>query len=321
MNQTPNTTQDFRKALGSYLTGVTVVTTRGSDGAARGLTANSFTSVSLEPPLVSVCIAKSAASHKVFLDSGKFAVSVLAERQRAISGLFASKAIDKFEQAAWRDGPLANPLIDDAVAWFDCTTQTVVDAGDHSVLIGRVCAFGRSDATPLGYCRGGYVSAGLAETALTASNGRTNVGAILERDGAILLVESRNGVLNLPIGTRLGPRSDPGSLTAILGDLGLEATLGFLFAVYEDERPSTQSVWIFYRGTATGKVALNAHFYPLTNIPWQRIEDSAVQSMLRRYIKEQQDDAFGIYVGDAIEGEVRALTTGPGKGGDRGAVQ
>lgn len=147
----------LRQVLGHYPTGVTVVTTVDADGLPRGLTANSFTSVSLTPPLLLVCLGKATASHPVFMGSTHFAVNVLADHQRDTSNLFASKASDKFEQAAWQPAASGVPLIDGSLAWFDCTVHQRIDAGDHTILIGQVQAMGQGSGRPLGYCQGAYV--------------------------------------------------------------------------------------------------------------------------------------------------------------------
>ena len=158
----------FRQALGNYPTGVTVVTTVDADGTPRGLTANSFTSVSLDPALILVCLGKTTASHPVFMQADRFAVNILADDQRDVSGLFASKSPDKFAQAAWRTGTTGAPLIDGSVAWFDCTVHQRVDAGDHTILIGQVQDMGQRTARPLGYCQGAYVGFQLAQAAQEA---------------------------------------------------------------------------------------------------------------------------------------------------------
>jgi flavin reductase (DIM6/NTAB) family NADH-FMN oxidoreductase RutF len=148
----------LRRAFGTFLTGVTVVTTRDAEGRPRGMTANSFTSVSLDPPLLLVCVGKSAASFAAFQGSDHFAVNLLSASQTDVSGLFASKSADKF--AAVDHGPCHTgaPVLSDCLSWFDCTVHDRVDAGDHTILIGRVQAFGThaSAAAPLGFCRGKY---------------------------------------------------------------------------------------------------------------------------------------------------------------------
>ncbi|MDX8464002.1 flavin reductase family protein, partial [Mesorhizobium humile] len=111
---------EFRRALGSFLTGVTIVTTIGPESEPRGFTANSFTSVSLDPPLVLVCIAHKALGHPVFATAKSFAINVLNESQKAASGIFASKAADKFATVDWRPGQTGSPVLDGSVACFDC---------------------------------------------------------------------------------------------------------------------------------------------------------------------------------------------------------
>ncbi|HYB08518.1 MAG TPA: flavin reductase family protein [Alphaproteobacteria bacterium] len=305
----PIDSKAFRYALGAFVTGVTVVATLGPDGTPRGFTANSFTSVSLDPPLVLVCIAKTASSYPVFSQTANFSISVLAEAQKDISSLFASKASDKFALAPWRRGVTGSPIIDGVAAWFDCRRRDVVEAGDHIILIGEVVGFDHSSANPLGYCRGAYIAFSLSQAALAGTDSRTKVGVILEREGALLLVEEAGGVLDLPTGSRLEPASDPASLRGVLMRLGLDAKLGFLFAVFEDPSAAAKTMSIYYRGEVDGAVPVGSqvHLVPFEEIPWPKLRDEAVRSMLRRYVREREEDAFGIYVGDTDRGTVQAL--------------
>ena len=299
----------FRKALGAFVTGVTVVTTTAPDGSLRGFTANSFTSVSLDPPLVLVCLARSAASASVFAAARHFAVSVLAAGQHGVSATFASRGGDRFAQTVWSRGPSGSPLIAGAAAWFDCAMHQTMEAGDHTLLIGRVLDHGHTeDAAPLGYCRGAYVRFGLSQEAVAATAaGRARVGAILERDRWVLLVEHADGTLALPIGARLEPAEDAASLRGVLRRLGAAARLDFLFAVFEDS--GTGDVSVYYRGTIAEDPphAGPARLFSFRAIPWDRLRDSAVASMMRRYVKERREDTFGIYVGDAEQGTVQPL--------------
>ena len=130
--------REFRQALGQFATGITLVTTRAPQGEPRGFTANSFTSVSLDPPLISVCIAKTAASYAIFCEADAFSVNVLSEDQRDASNIFATQRADKFDAVAWHASPSNMPLIDNALACFDCSRHSVVEAGDHGILIGKV---------------------------------------------------------------------------------------------------------------------------------------------------------------------------------------
>ncbi|KND60567.1 Nitrilotriacetate monooxygenase component B [Candidatus Burkholderia verschuerenii] len=297
---------EFRRALGAFVTGVTVVTTIQPDGSPRGFTANSFTSVSLDPPLILVCIAKTASSHAIFSATDHFAVSVLAEGQKAVSGVFASKSADKFAQVDWHARVTGAPLMKGAAASFDCKTHDVVDAGDHIILIGRVVDFAHTTSSPLGYCRGAYVNFSLSQEALSAAGARAKVGAILELDDGIVLLDTPNG-LELPAGIRLEPSSDANSLRGVLATLGLDAHLDFLFAVFE----SSNGVHVYYRGRVSSdglaSRAAKVRVVPRGDIPWDRIQDDAVRSMLQRYVRERSEDAFGIYVGDSAAGKVQSL--------------
>jgi len=299
----------FRKALGSFLTGVTVVATLQEDGEPRGFTANSFTSVSLDPPLVLICIAKTASSYPVFSASDHFSVNILAESQADVSSLFATKSADKFAKSAWRRGPAGSPILADVAAWFDCRRHEVIEAGDHVILIGKVEGFDQTPANPLGYCRGAHVTFGLALDKVAASGGRTRVGAILEHEGALLLVAGDDGLLDLPSGAALGAGTDPASLTGRLRQLGIKAELGFLFAVFEDPQAGPGAMSIYYRGTLLEPPSSSAAIRMLRfdEIPWDRLRDDAIRSMLRRYVHERSEDVFGVYVGDTERGTVQTL--------------
>ncbi|MEI6001808.1 flavin reductase family protein [Paraburkholderia bengalensis] len=310
LNPQPFDIAEFRRALGAFVTGVTVVTTIQPDGSPRGFTANSFTSVSLDPPLVLVCIAKTASSYKVFSQTKHFAISVLAEDQKNVSGVFASKAADKFAQVAWCARSTGAPVMDGAAASFDCTTHDVVDAGDHIILIGRVVDFIHTSSSPLGYCRGAYVNFSLSQEALAAAGARAQVGAILEHRDGLVLLDTPTG-LQLPTGQKLEPASDATSLNGVLAKLGLKVHLDFIFAVFESGSGSSSSVQIYYRGRVieSGAAWMDSamRIVPLGSIPWKELRDDAVRSMLERYVRERSEDAFGIYVGDTEAGTVQTL--------------
>jgi flavin reductase (DIM6/NTAB) family NADH-FMN oxidoreductase RutF len=301
--------RELRTAFGSFMTGVTIVTTAGIDGQPRGFTANSFTSVSLEPPLLMICIGKSAASMEVFRQARGFAVNILAEQQKDTSVLFASKRPDKFEAARWRPGPFGNPLIEGSAAWFDCARYQVIDAGDHIVLMGHIEAFSYSDANPLGYARGHYITLGLEQAAVNAasSSSRTVVGAILESDSKLVLLPdaSRPGGLTLPEVGRSGASGSASQLHDFLVREGLDATLGFLFAVFEN--PGTREQCIYYRGEALLHARGRTVLADFEDIPWDRLPDEATRSMLRRYAAERKIGRFKVYSGDHRQGTVKAV--------------
>ena len=305
----PFDSRELRTAFGSFMTGVTIVTTAGIDGQPRGFTANSFTSVSLEPPLLLICIGKSAASVDVFRQARGFAVNILSEQQKETSVLFASKRPDKFEVANWRPGPFGNPLIDGSAAWFDCARYQVIDAGDHIILMGHIEAFSYMDGNPLGYARGGYITLGLEQAAVNAasSTSRTVVGAILEtNDRLILLPDGRPNGLSLPEVGRTGASSGSASqLHALLSREGIEAQLGFLFAVFENA--GTQEQCIYYRGEALLHARGRPMLASFDDIPWDRLPDEATRSMLRRYVAERRIGRFKVYSGDHRQGTVKAV--------------
>jgi len=144
----------LRDAFGSFATGTTIVTTCQPNGQPRGLTASSFTSVSLDPPLLLVCIAKEALSCNTLGNADYFAVNILASGQEEISSLFASQSAEKFEITKWRANTQKIPLIEGTVANFSCARHRLVDGGDHLILMGEVLNFEMRQGTALGYDSG-----------------------------------------------------------------------------------------------------------------------------------------------------------------------
>ena len=148
---------EFRRVLGHYPTGVTVVTAvAGADPV--GLAIGSFGSVSLEPPLVMFCPGRSSNSWPLIESSGSFCVNVLAEDQADVSSLFAGRDPDKFAGVTWSTRATGSPVIDGCLAWIDCTIDVAHDAGDHWIVVGRVedLAVERPDIGPLIFLKGGY---------------------------------------------------------------------------------------------------------------------------------------------------------------------
>lgn len=155
----------FRDALGCFATGVTIVTTRAPDGAPVGFTANSFSSVSLDPPLVLFSLHRQALSLAAFQAAPGFAINVLREDQGALSTRFASPAGDKWGDIAHRSGESGSPLLEEALARFDCVRHAVHEGGDHLIFVGRVLRFEAREGRPLLFCRGRYGALGQTETA------------------------------------------------------------------------------------------------------------------------------------------------------------
>ena len=153
----PFDSAEFRRVLGHYPTGVTVVTAV-SDGDPVGLAIGSFGSVSLEPPLVMFCPGTSSNSWPAIEASGSFCVNVLAEDQATVSSLFAGRDVDKFAAVSWGTRATGSPVIEGCLAWIDCTIEAVYEAGDHWIVVGRVADLGvaRPDDAPLIFFKGGY---------------------------------------------------------------------------------------------------------------------------------------------------------------------
>lgn len=154
----------FRNALGQFATGVTVVTALDGQGNKIGMTANSFSSVSLDPMLVLWSIARTATCFDSFMAADHFIVHVLNNRQQAISNQFASKCIDRFEGISHQSGLGGVPLLNDFSAAFQCQTEHQYEGGDHVIIVGRVMEFDTRDHAPLIFHSGRY--AGLEQAVL-----------------------------------------------------------------------------------------------------------------------------------------------------------
>lgn len=147
----------FRDALGRFASGVCVVTTASNGDAPAGVTISSFTSVSLDPPLVLFCIGRRSTSFEAFLACQAFAINLLSAPQEDISELFASQRPDKFAGTAWRAGRNGCPVLSGCLGTLECDTVAVHPGGDHFIVVGKVVRFtGASDNEPLLRFRGRY---------------------------------------------------------------------------------------------------------------------------------------------------------------------
>ena len=147
---------ELRRVKGHFATGVTVITSIRSSGELHGLTANAFTSVSLIPPLLLVCIDKKAESYPCFDESGVFTVNVLAGDQEALSRRFAVTGGDKFKGVSFRVGANGAPILDGALAYLECKVTQKIDGGDHTIYIGEIEQAETKEGKPLLFFRGGY---------------------------------------------------------------------------------------------------------------------------------------------------------------------
>lgn len=149
--------QQFRAALGMFATGVCIVTVRSADGGLVGLTANSFNSVSLDPPLVLWSLARRAGSMPIFERGTHYAINILAADQMTLAQRFAMRDIDRFAGVPWREGAGGAPVLDGVVASFECANRSRYEEGDHVIFVGEVerCT-SRPGAQPLIFHGGRY---------------------------------------------------------------------------------------------------------------------------------------------------------------------
>ena len=149
----------LRQAFGQFATGVTIVTTSDSGHDPVGVTANSFSSVSLQPPMVLWSLSAAAMSRRVFEKAEYFCVHILSAAQQELSDLFAQQGADKFAVADWSWGEHGVPLLNDFAARFHCRTESQLPVGDHIVIVGEVIKFEKTDQRPLVFHGGQYALA------------------------------------------------------------------------------------------------------------------------------------------------------------------
>ena len=148
----------FRKACSQFATGITIPTVLGSDGKPHGFTANSFTSVSLSPPMVLICVDNQANVIEHFRTASSFGINILEATQQSLSSRFAGRGHDRFRGVDWRPGELGAPLIDGAIAHMVCSVTNVLEVGDHFVFFGKVIFAQFYAGNPLLYFQGRYES-------------------------------------------------------------------------------------------------------------------------------------------------------------------
>lgn len=147
---------EFRSVLGRFPSGVTVVTARGDGEPDQGMTVSAFCSVSLVPPLVLICIEKTASAHATLTTASTFVVNILSVDQEQIARRFSIVDIDRFEGVGFTRSPSGAAVLDDVIGVLECTRNAMHDAGDHTIIIGRVESAQVHSGSPLLYYRGGY---------------------------------------------------------------------------------------------------------------------------------------------------------------------
>lgn len=295
----------LRNAFGSFMTGVTVVTARTSNGAPLGFTANSFSSVSLEPPLLLVCPGKFLSSFGSFRTCKHFAVNVLAEGQEEVSNTFASFNGDRFARVGHSADLHGIPVIDGAIARFSCTTHQAIEAGDHCILIGEVQDFAHLEGQGLGYVGGQYFSLGLERAALDGVTGKIVCGAIIERIDHVLLEKTPEGFRPPQI-----DRFDHGQLRRDLCDhlasRGLVIDLGSAYSVFDDQQSQTHHAYYLATNSAasTNDDLIAVPINDLTSLSYA---NPAIADMMARFATESRTRSFSLYIGDTQHGDVHAL--------------
>ncbi|KVZ24152.1 flavin reductase [Burkholderia multivorans] len=296
-------TRELRDAFGAFMTGVTIVTTARDDGQPLGFTANSFSSVSLDPALLLVSIAKTSSNFQTFSTAGHFAINILAEGQTELSNRFARPSEDRFANVGWHLSAHRNPLIDDVSAWFDCTTHEVIDAGDHAIIIGKVEAFHSAGYAGLGYYRGGYFTPAKLSTEVIAGP-KVVVSAIIARDDKVLMIRSAEGKWTLPA-KEIGREGADKALAELFRQYQPDASASFIYSVYNNTETHYQ--YISFLCSAPDEAAAAGEFVSLDDLDADAFQDSALASMLERYRKESQLKSYGLYFGDHSTGTVRPL--------------
>ncbi|UTW03396.1 flavin reductase family protein [Amphritea atlantica] len=296
-------TRELRNAFGSFMTGVTVVTAVSESGEKVGFTANSFTSVSVDPPLLLVCPANNLSSFDIFNNCKHFAVNILAEDQQDISNTFASAKGDRFEGINWHSDDNGCPIIDGTVAHFSCSTYSNIPAGDHILLVGQISDFSANEKLGLGYAKGGYFSLGMEHRAEELTHSLDGVvGAIIEYDNKVLLTSTEQGY-SLP---QVASSSDQGSHKTIrnyLESQGLDCEMGSVYSVYENL--DAQKFTTYYRANANNDTVNQSGVYiDIDKIADLNFVSSDIQSMLQRFVLEKQNGVFRLYVGDNKTGDI-----------------
>lgn len=300
----------FRQVLGSFLTGVTIVTTVDGDGAYRGITANSFTSVSLDPPLVLFCVGKQSSSCEAFTESTGHNIHILGADQQDLARQFVrGTAEEKFANVPVTPTETGAPLISGVGAWLACRTHRVVDAGDHFIIIGEVYACEAQDSRPLGFFQSQFqtfnTSQEIAQYSARPNETVTVAWILAAEDGRVLLSRTDDGSFEIPKSKAGSARLGDEYLAGMAGGLiGTSVGIDFLFSLYEAE--DGRLVFI-YRGVLEGSpegVAGGLELVDLKELSGVSIGDAVERSILGRYQRERIDSRFSIYSGSHDSGTV-----------------
>lgn len=295
--------RELRNAFGSFMTGVTVVTAISETGEKVGFTANSFTSVSVEPPLLLVCPSNKLSSFDVFNNCNHFVVNILAEDQQDVSNTFAGGKGDRFADITWRSDAHGCPIIEGAVAHFSCTTFSNIPAGDHILLVGEVIDFDTNEKLGLGYAKGGYFSLGMEHRAEELTHSLSGVvGSLIEFENKILLQQTDKGY-RLPQVEISDERGSKESIRQYLEAKGMDCEVASVYSVYENL--ADKKFTSFYRVNANTEDTVGlGEYIEIDQIDDLKFISPDIHSMMQRFIFEKKNGAFRLYVGDQESGDI-----------------
>ena len=296
----------LRSAFGRYMTGVTVVTAKAQDGSHVGFTANSFTSVSLNPPLLLVCPGNHLSSIDVFRGAEHFAVNILAEDQESVSNSFASSKGDRFAETEWAEDTFGSPLIEGVSAHFSCSTFQRIEAGDHIILIGQVEAFQDGQANGLGYSSSGYFNLNAQNRVASDQSKPTRsfAGALIEHDGK-LFVEGLGDTLSLPMVELKDRYRAPLAIKEYLTENGSDVDIRQTYSVFNDTKQGAQ--YTFFRGSAAvADDSTIGRFVDISDLDPSQFAKPGFAHMIRRFKSEFNNQQFGLFIGDETSGEVHS---------------
>lgn len=298
---------ELRQAFSTFMTGVTVVTALDGQGNPVGFTANSFSSVSLDPPLLLVCPGKSMHLFEVFNECEHFAVNILSEFQQDISNTFATESGDRFAKVSWTKDQQGCPLLDGVAATFSCDTFKRVDAGDHVILIGQINDFQLLGSRGLGYSNNGYFSLGMEQKAQEAPvvERALKVGAIIEHNDCLLLERTEDGLRPPQVTVDVG-RNARDCIQGQLATAGLNVELGQVYSIFDSRK--FEAGFTYYRAHAGNTEAGGlGEYIPVHELANQQYVSSTHAAMMKRYVLERENGIFGVYVGDESGGDWHVL--------------
>ena len=303
----------YRQVLGSFMTGVTVITTVDLEGRQRGITANSFTSVSLDPPLVLFCVDYRAASYETFQNAEGFVIHVLSSEQQDLAKTFASKSETKFEGLETDTGFGGSPILRDVHGWLECRLSETVIAGDHAIIIGEVLRYSSEPARPLGFYQGRFFGFNTDQeiAALAPQTSSITVTWMMQtRDGAVIALDLGENGFALP-SSAARPKDVHARALAALAEIEFKSPVSveFLYSVFEDER---ERLGLTYRGQVFADCAQlrEAGFICIdpADVDPTQFRRPGELAIVERYIDELANARFGVYAGTLAEGSIAQVT-------------